>query len=56
MANEIGDGNKFIYNDEPKFVKMKTLNTNIESIHNEVDEFELLVVEHKLDLICITES
>ena len=34
---------------------MKTLYTNIKSIHNKIDEFEL-VVEHKPDFICITES
>ena len=53
-----GDGNKFIYGDEPKFGKLKTwyTGTNIKSIHNKVDEFELRVVEHKPNLMFITES
>ena len=32
MDNEIGDGNKLIYGGGPKFGKLKTLYTNIESI------------------------
>ena len=49
MANEIGDGNNLFYGDGHKFSKLKTLYTNIESIHNKVDEFELQVVENKPD-------
>ena len=56
MDNEIGDGNKLIYGGGPKFGKLKTLYTNIESIHNKMDEFKLRIVEYKPDLICITES
>ena len=56
MVNKKGDGKNTKGGGGFKDGKLRILYTNIESVHNKINELELRIAEFVPDLICITES